>query len=607
MNDLEKIIDLINKDANRFLNPSTIADEIKKFIDSNPESGQINELWLFHSAMSFRIRDNKLSWAVKIPDGQGNYKLYPNPGILTPESLGIIEDIIEKCKSDVVASHLNLVSHFAGKRHNKYLENAKHGNEDLLQRLIEKAKSKEEKEKFNLLLEGFGPISNLLYIGVKLKDVESIKEKFIELLNDDKTKEIYSSLVQLMLDNTKVFKAEDFENIETELDKIGDAKPNRLNRIRYYDLAIRVAERCGKDQDQFIQKIADEYEHLGMERKDMAALTFLQKSMALNDRLNNEAASKRTTELYNKKNEEHKLQEFSTELDITSIVKIADDFIDHVKSLDKTNIIKHLIHASQLIPDKESAVKNVKENVKQDMFRYFVSNSIYDINGHVAEHFTTNDEVSDLLIRENYVEILRLNWATLSERLLLDIIPNKIIDFEDLIDYLDKHTWYGDNIKRYVGDGKYVTYKWLDLIKPGLRYYFQALRNELDYITEDYFTLPLDSLTLKIEGILRDLCRLINIPTHYTRYDKLDRPVTKEKDINMLLGEEELEAFLGEDLHMFLKMVFVKRDGWNLRNDIAHCFFMPQHYKSVTKINLAVIAILRLAKFKVNFEHSEEE
>ena len=72
-----------------------------------------------------------------------------------------------------------------------------------------------------------------------------------------------------------------------------------------------------------------------------------------------------------------------------------------------------------------------------------------------------------------------------------------------------------------------------------------------------------------------------------------------------LLGEEELEAFLGDDLHMFLKMVFVKRDGWNLRNDIAHCFFMPQHYKSATKINLVVLTLLRLAKFKVNFSDIE--
>ena len=106
----------------------------------------------------------------------------------------------------------------------------------------------------------------------------------------------------------------------------------------------------------------------------------------------------------------------------------------------------------------------------------------------------------------------------------------------------------------------------------------------------------LDSLTIRIEGIIRHIAAINGIQTHYTREDENGVFVSKEKDINMLLAnnETELITLLGDDLHLFLTHLLIHKNGSNLRNEIAHAFLIPQNYNNFKVMNEVLIAVIRL-------------
>ncbi|MBK8828704.1 MAG: DUF4209 domain-containing protein [Saprospiraceae bacterium] len=103
-------------------------------------------------------------------------------------------------------------------------------------------------------------------------------------------------------------------------------------------------------------------------------------------------------------------------------------------------------------------------------------------------------------------------------------------------------------------------------------------------------------MTIRIEGIIRHIAAINGIQTHYTREDENGVFVSKEKDINMLLAnnETELITLLGDDLHLFLTHLLIHKNGSNLRNEIAHAFLIPQNYNNFKVMNEVLIAVIRL-------------
>ena len=68
----------------------------------------------------------------------------------------------------------------------------------------------------------------------------------------------------------------------------------------------------------------------------------------------------------------------------------------------------------------------------------------------------------------------------------------------------------------------------------------------------------------------------------------------------MLLRDESLTIFLGEDLTIYLKSIFVERVGNNLRNEVAHSFLLPFEYKNFITISKVFVAILRLSNWTID-------
>jgi hypothetical protein len=108
--------------------------------------------------------------------------------------------------------------------------------------------------------------------------------------------------------------------------------------------------------------------------------------------------------------------------------------------------------------------------------------------------------------------------------------------------------------------------------------------------------LSVDSLTLKIEGLIRDICRLSGETTSYMTKDSKNRNVVREKDIHALLYEEPIKKLFDEDDMLFLRFLLVEKAGYNLRHRVAHCLMLFQEY-SISHMHLLILALLRLGKY----------
>ena len=108
--------------------------------------------------------------------------------------------------------------------------------------------------------------------------------------------------------------------------------------------------------------------------------------------------------------------------------------------------------------------------------------------------------------------------------------------------------------------------------------------------------LSIDSLTLKIEGLIRDICQFSGVTTFYMTKDKKGRSIAREKDIHALLYEEPIKELFDEDDLLFLKFLLVEKAGYNLRHKVAHSLMLFQEY-SINHMHLLILALLRLGKY----------
>jgi hypothetical protein len=137
-------------------------------------------------------------------------------------------------------------------------------------------------------------------------------------------------------------------------------------------------------------------------------------------------------------------------------------------------------------------------------------------------------------------------------------------------------------------------YNWVSLIAPSLFEYFKQTHFGINSLTnpQTNYILAIDSLTIKFEGALRDFGKKIGIvPTVSGK-----KNVLREKYIEEILSDEALKKYFNENEIFFFNYLFVSKDGFNLRNNIAHAFFKFNNY-SYELMHLVMLAFLRLSKY----------
>jgi len=109
------------------------------------------------------------------------------------------------------------------------------------------------------------------------------------------------------------------------------------------------------------------------------------------------------------------------------------------------------------------------------------------------------------------------------------------------------------------------------------------------------FIAATDSLVLKSEYLLREICTFLGIHTFKPNVRKPG--IIMEKTLDDLLID--LKGKISEDDHFFIKFVLSDKVGYNLRNKLAHGLMDNIDYQ-LEHVLLAIIIILKLSNYQFN-------
>ncbi|MFL5766092.1 MAG: hypothetical protein ACJ77K_19260 [Bacteroidia bacterium] len=252
----------------------------------------------------------------------------------------------------------------------------------------------------------------------------------------------------------------------------------------------------------------------------------------------------------------------------------------YIEGLDTVGIIDFLSNNSRFMPSN-TEVSN------PNSFLQFAKRTNQDINSNF------NHKQTDFIIDPRRLH-LHLFTIRMTGHSFKHGIESKRLFSDDLLKHLETNTWLGTT-----DEGKI----WLQLLKPGLNLFFKVYGDFIcnQVTNRDELILVLDSLTTKMEGVLRAFARLNGINTTKVSDEKNEGAgdvETREIFLTELLTDKypDFKALFEENEYQFYKTVYLK-DGYNIRNNIAHSFYKIEDY-TMDKLLLVMLSILRISKYK---------
>tara|TARA_Y100001933_G_C19008517_1_gene567681 strand:- start:3680 stop:5185 length:1506 start_codon:yes stop_codon:yes gene_type:complete len=245
---------------------------------------------------------------------------------------------------------------------------------------------------------------------------------------------------------------------------------------------------------------------------------------------------------------------------------------------------------------KYSDVIKASENNK-NAFLNFVTTIQFDKNKNISSKGT--DAEKDKKLFDTYSYQMKMSVLPYLHYILVPGIKSGKLTFENFIEFIATQSWIGKPHLKYDlgGEGKAVN--WIGLLSPSIIEFFIQIQG---WVSTKYyrpsFVLAVDSLTIKFEGLLRDFCERMKIPTSHIRKKGM-----QEVYIHNVLDNDIIKKFFNDDDLLLFNYLFSSESGLNLRNNVAHCFLDYEEYNP-DQMFLLIAALLRLAKYDYKIKTS---
>lgn len=211
-------------------------------------------------------------------------------------------------------------------------------------------------------------------------------------------------------------------------------------------------------------------------------------------------------------------------------------------------------------------------------------NKIVDINGnsHRADE--------DFELRQKYDIWLMNIVRNVVIKVILTAVKTKQLTYGKLKEWFLKNTCFGIPIE-YARSNQVVAATWYSQIDYGVEALLKQYNRFLQGKPTDW-RLPVDVLSIRFEGILRDMVG--DYGGHVTKVGR-DNSTTQALLDGLLREPCLLEIFRKDDIEFF-EYVFTAKEH-NIRNNVAHAFYIPQDYGMI-QATLVFLCILRLTMFR---------
>lgn len=247
---------------------------------------------------------------------------------------------------------------------------------------------------------------------------------------------------------------------------------------------------------------------------------------------------------------------------------------------------------------------NTEENYPKPIeFIIPIENSSFETNevnkaGNSSITRVTRTSSNNLIYKESTIsEMIDLSFIknNIVAHLLNFFQTNEDISFNEFLDYFKlKEAWfYSSEI--------------YEIMLPSLFHFYQNYKIDIkeskqkDTISMINYVMPLDSLVLKFEGIIRLFLEkkgIINIVERNRKVEENTKFFNMLNQFEKSLENKESEKinFINED-KPFFEHIFASEE-LNLRNEIAHSIFKREYY-SHKKVIYIIDAIARIGKYSI--------
>lgn len=267
--------------------------------------------------------------------------------------------------------------------------------------------------------------------------------------------------------------------------------------------------------------------------------------------------------------------------------------IAFISNQQPNQIIVNLISGDILPLYSNEVLEEYVEKNKNNMMLKMMKPSSHDINNNQQDTL-----IPDYLKYNLYAERIPVT-ALMVHQVILSAILNKKLSYNKCAKILSSNLLLGIPLS-VSRNGIDIEYTWFEMIKVALKDFFNQCNLILRNKQPDW-TITLDILSLKFEGILRDIIGLVG--GVITKIDKYGNSSDFLLDDLFRSGAMQ-EIFTQDDINLF-QYTFTNK-GVNIRNNVAHSFYKPQDY-SIQKVILALLCVLRLAKFRYMWNKHEEK
>lgn len=551
----------------------------------------------------FNINKNKLSGCFLGTDEKGLQTEYPSLKTYSEKIFNYLKERLSACKSPFLKSRYG---HFLWLSPAKNISFAITAVDSYLECiiLIEQLDLTYPEKYFGLQL--IDTLQNLFAlstsINYKVEEVKSEVKRMIKNYPLDSTSSFVMrlDLTKLMLENKK-FSNEDFRGICGVIEKVVviKSKNDREQAITLLQQIIKIRKKLGLKYDDYERKIGNLWYLKSKEdgQINIVACKFLEKAIYQYKKVKDKSRVVFLEKQYNKLKKDIQLFQFGEEIDVSEYHRNFEIISSRISSQSTESIISILMLDDSLLPSYSKIEQQVENEKGKYLFKELFSNSVIDANGNTVQHYDDESEKKYFDILQNYNYHIQLITLPLFHHIFYACVKKQKLSAKSILQYLYDHSWLGVELELSTTGQREKAYNWLSLLAPALNEFFINIEF---YLTNSQsfpnFILCVDSLSTKIEGMVRDICEFKGIIPFEFKVDHQGRTISFQKDIHKLLNEEEIINLISKDDLLLLKYVLIEKAGYNLRHKVAHSLMTFDEY-NIGQMFLLVVCVLKLGKY----------
>ena len=246
-------------------------------------------------------------------------------------------------------------------------------------------------------------------------------------------------------------------------------------------------------------------------------------------------------------------------------------------------------HYSLFAPPHSVLEEKWKEVEKQKPFYMeHIAAVRSDINNNTV-HVTHEDNW-----KFQYMNIFFTNSIRWIIHIISSTIKRKQLSYSIVREILLQYTNFGDEIE-VNRNGTQFHYRLFDKVDFAFKDFFRQYLKERDSKDADWRNV-INSLSIQFEGILRDTIRIYNGETSKVIGGNKENVAEMLLD-DLLRTQACKELYSDEDRDLFYYAFTSK--GLNIRNNVAHVFYLPHDYTSYKAI-LVFLCVLRLTRYEAS-------